>query len=564
MLKLTGIAASSGVGYGPVLVLADAQVTVPDHDDPKAAFAEAVAAVRRDLEDLRDHARASDRAEAADVLTAQALMAEDPMFVDAVGEALDLGNGLGDAISIAAAQIAEMLASLSDPYLAARSADVLEVAGRVSRWLAGIDDNTLANLTERSVIAAQALTAAQTAQLDPLLVLGFVTEEGGPTGHVAVIARSLAIPAVVGVEGLMAEVGAASTIAIDGATGETVIDPEPEVAAEYEGRSEALRRLREAATRYRGTVVRFDGEPLGVAANVGGPTDVLRAVETGADGIGLYRTEFLFLDRDSPPTEDEQYEVYSEAARSFDHPVVIRTFDIGGDKPSTYLDTPVEENPFLGERGVRLYSRFDELFATQAAALIRAAAHGDIWIMVPMIATISDAVTARDRIREVRNQRAERGDVVGDPKIGIMVEVPSAALIAPALAREVDFFSIGTNDLTQYTLAADRTNARLAHYSDAAHPAVLRLCSEVAAAAHTAGITVSVCGEAAGDPLLALLFAAMGISKLSMAPPSVDLVKARISEADPWRTRDALAAALDAGEAATARTRAQEALDGAV
>lgn len=560
MLKLTGVPASSGIAVGPAFVLSDEVPDVPDVDSPKEAFLAATAAVSADLRSLGEQATAEGRSDAAEVLGAQALMAEDPMFVDAVHTALDEGEALGAAIDRAASEIAEILSGLSDPYLAARSADVLEVASRVARHLAGAGGNPLDGLAGPSVIVARSLSAADTAQLDPGIVLGFVTEEGGPTGHVAVIARSLSIPAVVGVPALMDSVDQVATVGLDGATGEVAFDPDDDERETFAGRAKTLEEARLAATAYRGRVISFDGSPFLVSANVGGPSDVKRAGEAQADGIGLYRTEFLFLDRESPPTEEEQFEAYAEAARSFDKPVVIRTFDIGGDKPAPYLDTPEEENPFLGERGVRLYPRFDTLFRTQASALVRASAFGDLWIMVPMVATVEDAVSARRVISDVRSQLESAGARVGAPRVGVMIEVPSAALIARELARHVDFFSIGTNDLTQYTMAADRGNPRLAGYSDAAHPAVLRLCLEVAEAGIAGDISVSVCGEAAADPVLARLFAAMGISKLSMAPPSVDLVKALVSETDPALVRAALQAALDSSDATGARARAQEVL----
>lgn len=554
MLELRGLAASPGIALGPVVLIDDRQTPIPDLADPLSAFAVAAREVSSDLARLAEQAEAAGREEAAGVLRAQSLMAEDPMLSDAVSEQLRSGRNLEQALTTAVSEIRALLAELEDPYLAARATDVGEVGFRIRNRLAGQDHGPLATVTEPGIVVADTLTAADTAQLDPAMVLAFATATGGPTGHVAVIARSLAIPAVVGVESLMASVANASTIAIDGGAGTVVVDPDPATRAQFDAAARRRSRSQRAAAAYRRAAVEFDGRPFPVAANVGNVDEVLRAVDAAADGIGLYRTEFLFLDRREPPTEEEQYETYVAAAATFDHPVVVRTFDIGGDKPASYLDTRQEENPFLGERGVRLYARFAQLFEDQVSALLRAAVVGDVWIMVPMVTTIDDMIATRRVVDDVRGRLTAAGVPIGTPKLGAMIEVPSAALIASALARYVDFFSIGTNDLTQYTMAADRTNGWLGRYSDPAHPAVLTLCHQVATAGAEAGVDTSVCGEAAADPGLAILFAAMGIKKLSMSPPAVNVVKSHLATVDPEVARRALRAALEAEDAASART----------
>ena len=554
MLELRGLAASPGIAMGPVVLIDDRRIPIPDLADPAGAFAAATREVSSDLARLAEQAESAGREEAAEVLRAQSLMAEDPMLSDAVGEQLGNGVHLEQALTAAVSEISALLAGLDDPYLAARAADVGEVGNRIRNLLAGQDHDPLAALTEPGIVVADTLTAADTAQLDPAMVLAFATATGGPTGHVAVIARSLAIPAVVGVESLVASVTNATTVAVDGGAGTVVVDPDPATRARFDAAAQRHVLSQQAAAAYRGAVVDFDGRPFPVAANVGNADEVKRAVDAAADGIGLYRTEFLFLDRREPPTEEEQYETYAAAAAAFDHPVVVRTFDIGGDKPASYLDTPQEENPFLGERGVRLYARFAQLFEDQISALLRAAALGDVWIMVPMVTTIDDMVATRRVVDDVRARLTAAGVPIGTPRLGAMIEVPSAALIASALARHVDFFSIGTNDLTQYTMAADRTNGRLGRYSDPAHPAVLTLCHQVATAGAGEGVDTSVCGEAAADPALAVLFAAMGMNKLSMSSPAVNLVKSHLADVDPEIARRALHAALQAEDAAAART----------
>lgn len=526
MKELIATGASTGIASGPVFVVDTTEPVVPEFAEPGRAYTAAANVVVDDLNSLRLAAEESGRAEAAEILGAQALMAEDPMLAGAVTDALAEGASLAAAIDEAATSISGVLAGMADEYLAARSADVLEIAQRIRHKLAGTEDPGLSDIATQVVVIAETLTAADTAQLDPALVLGFVTEQGGPTSHVAVIARALGIPAVVGAIGATEAAEGATTAVIDGESGDVVFDPSEDQAADFEARADRVAARAEIAARYRGKKVEFGGKTIRVAANVGSSDDISRGVEVGADGIGLFRTEFLFLGRDKPPSEDEQYEAYVEAVAAFADPVVIRTLDIGGDKPAPYLDTPEEENPFLGERGVRIYAQFPDLFMSQAKALLRAATSGDLWVMLPMVATVADLVAAKTIINNARDELVAAAVEIRMPKIGVMIEVPSAAVGARGLARHADFFSIGTNDLTQYTLAADRTNGRLSAYADAANPAVLALCRMAAEGAAEAGISISVCGEAGADPVTAAMFVAMGVDKLSVSPPSVNRIKA--------------------------------------
>ena len=554
MKKLTATGASTGIAAGPVFVVNTTEPVVPEFAEPGRAYTAAANVVVDDLNALRLAAEQSGRTEAAEILGAQALMAEDPMLAGAVTDALAGGASLGAAIDEAATALSDVLAGMADEYLAARSADVLEIAQRIRHKLAGTEDPGLSDITSQVVVVAETLTAADTAQLDPALVLGFVTEQGGPTSHVAVIARALGIPAVVGAGGATDSAEDASTLVLDGDSGEVVFDPTDDVAADYEARARRAAAKAEIAARYRGKQVEFGGRTVRVAANVGSSDDISRGVEVGADGIGLFRTEFLFLGRDKPPSEDEQYEAYVEAVAAFADPVVIRTLDIGGDKPAPYLDTPEEENPFLGERGVRIYSQFPDLFMSQAKALLRAATSGDLWVMLPMVATVADLLAAKSMINTARDELVAAGVEMRMPKVGVMIEVPSAAVGARGVARHADFFSIGTNDLTQYTLAADRTNGRLSAYADAANPAVLGLCRLAAQGAAEAGISISVCGEAAADPVTAAMFVAMGVDKLSVSPPSVNRVKALLDDLNEVATGRALEDALGTDSADEVRS----------
>jgi len=553
MTELRGAAASAGVAIGPMFFLETVSAEIPDFDDPNTAFEAAMVSVKEALLDLSAKAKDLGRDDAAEILNAQSVMAEDPMLLDEVSSRLNEGKTLAVALTESRDHIAGMLASMSDEYLAARAHDVREVADRIGRQLAGGDVPTLADISVPSVVVAGALTAAETATLDPEMVLGFVTQDGGPTGHVAVIARSLGLPAIVGIAGLVGAIAGTTTVAMDGSAGTIVLDPDSETLTSYETAAESFRAREEAAAQYRGQSVTFGDRPIRIAANVAGTADLEAAIEAQSDGVGLYRTEFLFLDRPNPPTEDEQFEYYKAAVDAFDHPVVVRTFDIGGDKPAAYLDIAPEENPFLGVRGVRLYDLFPDLFHTQVRALLRAAAFGDLWVMIPMIATNEDVRLVRRHFDMGRSALTEAGVAFGEPKLGIMVEVPSAALTAPRMTADAEFFSIGTNDLTQYTMAADRTSGTLAGYSDAAHPAVLRLCAMTASAAREAGMSVAVCGSAGADPVTALLFAAMGIDKLSVAPRSIDQTRSLIANADPGEVVAVLDQALDADSAEAVR-----------
>lgn len=544
-----GAAASAGVAVGPAFFYRPvSDEPLPEFDDPAAAFHVAVEATVAELRELQAAATAAERTQAADVMGAQAAMAEDPMMVTEVEERLSAGMSLDTATSEVSDQLSSMLASLDDPYLAARSQDVVEVMDRIRTQLSGKERASLA-LDRPMIIVTDELSAADTVNLDPERVLGFVTSKGGPTGHVAVIARSLGIPAVVGIAGIAAI--AADVIAINGSTGEVVADPDEDTLARFQQAIESEARQREADATYSGRSVFYDRRPIRVAANVGGSEDV--AASLHADGIGLYRTEFLFLDRDRPPTEDEQYEAYAEVAASFAHPVVVRTFDIGGDKPAEYLAIEPEENPFLGVRGVRLYESQADLFASQLRALLRAATQGDLWVMIPMVSTVAEVLAVRRAMAQAEGALAADGTEFGAVKLGVMIEVPSAAISAPQLARHVDFFSIGTNDLTQYTMATDRTSGVLAAYSDPAHPAVLQLCALTAQAATVAGISVAVCGEAGSDPVTAALFLGMGMDKLSVAAPRVNAIRALTDQLDPKRVTAALQRSLGADSASEVR-----------
>lgn len=553
MRIIQGVAASKGVAVAPILVMEKENVTVPDVDNPTEALEAAGAAVAAHLKQLSAEAAERNRSDASEVLNAQALMAEDSMIADAVEEHLEDGESFDDALKNAATELRAMLASLPDPYLAARAADVGEVTDRLRRHLAGLPLSMAVTITQPSILCAAQITAAETATLDPKLVVGFATAEGGPTSHVAIIARSIGVPAVVGIADLLAQVQSGLVGGIDGSSGELFVDLDDAMRKELEGRAKTEAAADEEAQKYKGKRVSYRDSSILVSANVANLDDVERAVAQSADGVGLMRTEFLFMERPAPPSEADQIKVYTTAVGSFSDPVVIRTFDIGGDKPADFLEVEEEENPFLGVRGVRLYRDQPELFRTQLRALLRAAVLGELWVMIPMVATVSELVEVKEQLELARRELTESSTEFGELKLGVMIEVPSAALTADALAEHADFFSIGTNDLTQYALAADRMSGALEYLQDPVHPAVLKLCQLTAEAGLRNGCPVSVCGEAAADPLAAALFMEMGITKLSVSAPSVNPIKAVVDHLNPERMADLLQSALSAPDATTVR-----------
>ena len=550
---VNGLGVSPGIAVGPAVRVVVEVPPIPPLDDPEAAVREAVATAEQELRSLAADLTERGRDEGAEVLTAQSLMAADPMLLDGILTKIGDGASTDDAITGTSDELQAMLRGLDDPYLAQRADDIGEAAERVRRVLAGVESTDLTAFADPVVLVADALTAAETAQLDPEIVLGFVTETGGPTSHVVIIARALGVPAAVGAVGLMAAAETAAVVALDGGSGEVVLDPASTTLDDFSARAEHHRVALERAEKFHGVEVGYGDRPIAVPANVASRADLERAVEAGSDGIGLLRTEFLFLDRSEPPSEDEQFEFYAAAARAFDHPVVIRSFDIGGDKPADYMQVDQEENPFLGVRGARLYQHQPEAFETQVRAVLRAATEGSVQLMLPMISTVAEVIEHRAWIDRVASELAAAGVAHAMPAVGVMVEVPAIALVADAVMPHVDFVSIGSNDLTQYTLAADRTNGALGHLQDPLHPAVLALCVFTANAARTAGVSSSVCGLAAADPLGAAAFAAMGIDKLSVSASEVNTIKATIDGLDPGEGHAALEAALASPDAASAR-----------
>ncbi len=529
-----GIGASPGIAIGPTFQFAKVEVDVErrEVEDPEAEwerFEAALEKAREQLEQVLAKAEEETGAEEASIFEAHLMMLEDPELLEEVGAAIEEEDLNAEAaIHEAAESYAQMLEAMEDEYLGARAADVRDVAERVVRVLLDLPQSPAAELSEPSVILARDLTPSDTVLLDKSLVLGFCTAEGGRTSHTAILARSLALPAVVGAGRHILEIPEGETVVLDGTAGTLIVGPDQETIDEYQERQEriaaTLSKAREKADE---PAVTRDGKRVEVVANIGNVEGAKSAVEAGAEGVGLLRTEFLYLERADLPDEEEQYEAYRAIVDVFgDLPVILRTLDIGGDKELPYLDLPHEMNPFLGVRAIRLCLARPELLKPQLRAALRAGVGGNLKIMFPMVSRVPEVEAARELLEECRRELEDEGqEAAGDIEIGIMIEIPAAVVMADRLVDKVDFFSIGTNDLSQYTMAADRTNADVAALVTGFQPAVLRLVRDTIEAAHDGGIWVGLCGELAGEPLAIPILLGLGLDEFSMNPPAIPLAK---------------------------------------
>jgi phosphoenolpyruvate-protein phosphotransferase/dihydroxyacetone kinase phosphotransfer subunit len=530
---IVGLPAAPGIALGPARHFRAPAPEIPTEPaaDPEAeweALQQALARVRTEIRATRNSVAARAGEYSAAIFDAHLLFLEDDELLEPARRSIfEQGQNAARAWHEASETVAAQYRSLDDEYLRARAEDLAGVARNVVAELVG--GEAPAGLVEPGIVLAADLTPADTAALDRELVHGIATAHGGPTSHSAILARSLGIPAAVGLGAPLLDVPEGAPLALDGDAGAVVVEPAAELVRDFEQRS-AERKLEEQrawANAQRSAQTR-DGRRIEVVANVGSPEDVDAAVASGAEGVGLLRTEFLFLERDSLPTEDEQYAAYTDLAdRLQGRPMILRTLDVGADKPLPYVPRRAEANPFLGVRGIRLGLAQPELLETQLRAVLRAAAERPLKVMFPMVTTAAEyhqALSALDRAREQ----------LGAPlmEVGIMVEVPAAALAAESFAREVDFFSIGTNDLVQYTMAAERGNEAVAGLADGLHPAVLRLIRGVVAVAETHGKWVGVCGELGADPLAVPVLVGLGVSELSVNPPAIPATKEAVRQLD--------------------------------
>jgi len=530
---ISGVSATplSGLGtvrwYRPADQPDPETVEASDPDTEHERFAVAKTTARDELETERDRTRERVGSEEAAVFDAHLQFLGDPQLVDSIETAIDDGAAaeaaVADAYGDAIAQFEGM-----EGMMAERADDLRDIRDRLLRILSGGERTDLSALPDGTVLFAERLTPSDTAQLDPDRIAGFATMTGGRTSHVSIFARSLGLPAIVGAGEALGEIEEGTEVAIDADNAVIVVDPDEETC-------ERVTAARDVDVRTE-SVETADGRAVEVAANIGTAAELDGAIAQGADGIGLFRTEFLFLDRDSPPDEDEQFETYREALDAFpEGRVVVRTLDIGGDKPIPYLDLPDEENPFLGNRGIRRSLGDDaDLFDAQLRALLRAAgtSEGTLSVMFPLVSTIDELNAALDHVKWVAADLDEEGIEYAIPELGVMIETPAAVFMADAFAAHVDFVSIGTNDLAQYVMAADRENESVAHLHDPTQPAVLRAIKRSAEAAHANDAWIGMCGEMAGDPDLTALLVGLGLDELSMSAVTVPAVKAAITETD--------------------------------
>lgn len=564
--QLAGIPASPGIAVGPAFFYRPElpMVETSPAADPKVEWARLQAgldAVLHDLEVLQTQSARQLGADEAAIFEAHRLIVQDPALLELVRQRIfEAGLNVAAAWQQGVEAVAAEYRGLEDPYLQGRAADVLDVGRRVLRQFLAVESPRL-DLAQPAIIIAPDLTPSEVARLEPAKVLGICTELGGATSHSAILARALGIPAVAGLGGQIGQVPAGQTIGVDGAAGRVWLRPNPAELAELAARRGTWQAAqRQARQQGRQPAVTGDGRTILVMANIAGPRDAAAAVASGADGVGVFRTEFLFMDRAEPPAEAEQLHVYRETAQALDgRPLIIRCLDVGGDKPLPYLAVGREANPFLGWRGLRFCLDQPDLFKSQLRAILQAAAEYNIKLLLPMVAIVAELRAARRLLAEAQAELdAEGRPFAGAMEVGVMIEVPAAVAMADQLAAEADFFSIGSNDLAQYVMAADRGNPRVNYLADALHPAVLRLVSQAGRAAAAAGIPVGLCGELAGDPLAAPLLVGLGMDELSMNPAAIPAVKTAIRQFTLAQARQVAGHALGLESAGAVRAYLQQ------
>lgn len=537
--NLIGIAASSGIAIGKAFLMIEPDLTVTkstvsNKEDEITRFHGAVDAAKLELQKIRDRAEIDLGSENAAIFDAHLLVLGDPELLGSVeGKINEEAVNAEFALQETADTLIVMFEQLDNEYMRERAADIRDVTKRVVARLLGVEIPNIGSINEEVVIISKDLAPSDTAQLNRAFAKGFTTDMGGRTSHSAIMARSLEIPAVVGTKKATSAIKQGDLIVVDGDNGEVLINPPNDVIESYVAkRNEQEAEKKELSLLKDKQTITLDGIHVEVAANIGTPKDVESVLENGGEGVGLYRTEFLYMERDSLPTEEEQFQAYKQVLEQMgDKPVVVRTLDIGGDKQLPYLNLPEEMNPFLGFRAIRLCLEEQTIFRTQLRALLRASNFGNLKIMFPMIATLEEFREAKKLLLEEKAQLQQEGTLVSDHiEVGIMVEIPSTAILADQFAKEVDFFSVGTNDLIQYTMAADRMNESVAYLYQPYHPAILRLVKMVIEAAHSQGKWVGMCGEMAGDSIAIPLLIGLGLDEFSMSAPSMLKARSQINQ----------------------------------
>ena len=537
---LQGIAASDGIAIAKVYTLTEpdltvTKVTVEDSEKEVSRLDDALAASIKDVELIKETALKNLGEEEAQVFDAHLMVLSDPELIGQVKDSITSNKVNAES---ALKEVTDMFISIfagmeDNPYMQERAADIRDVSKRILAHLLGVKIPSPATIKDEVIIVAADLTPSDTAQLNRQYVKAFVTDIGGRTSHSAIMARSLEIPAIVGTKEVTSTAKDGDIIIVDGLTGDVFLNPSEEVIAEYRAKAEAFaaqqaewEKLKDSKTYTK------DGHQVELAANIGTPKDLEGVVNNGAEGVGLYRTEFLYMDSHEMPTEEDQFEAYKAVLEGMNgKPVVVRTMDIGGDKELPYLPLPHEMNPFLGYRAIRISLNEPEMFRTQLRALLRASVYGKLRIMFPMIATLNDFRGAKALLEEEKAKLIAEGVAVSDDiQVGIMIEIPAAAVLAHQFAKEVDFFSIGTNDLIQYTMAADRMNERVSYLYQPYNPSILTLIKHVIDSAHKEGKWAGMCGEMAGDQTAVPLLVGLGLDEFSMSASSVLKTRSLISK----------------------------------
>ena len=529
MYKGTG--ASPGIALGKALVIEHSELviekkTIENIDKEIQKLESAVKVSKEELTKVKEKALAELGEHEAEIFEAHLLVLEDPELIgSAISKIRDEKVNADYALNEIKEIFVAMFESMDNEYMRERAADIKDVTNRVLRHILGIKVVDLAELDEEVVLIAHDLTPSDTATMNKNMVLGFLTDIGGRTSHTAIMARTLEIAAVVGLNDITKKVKDGDYTVFNGDTGEVIVNPDEETKAKYASLKEEFEEYRKSLELLKGQAsITTDGRHVELAGNIGSPNDVEGLIKNDAEGVGLYRTEFLYMDKeDSFPTEEEQYEAYKAVLEGMNNkPIVIRTLDIGGDKELPYFEMEAEMNPFLGYRAIRLCLDRKDIFKTQLRALYRASVHGKLRIMFPMISSLEELLDAKEVIKEVLKELdAENIAYSNDVEVGMMIEIPSAAVISDVLAKHVDFFSIGTNDLIQYTCAVDRMNQKISHLYNQFNPAVLRLIKMVIDNAHKEGKWVGMCGESAGDQRMIPILLGFGLDEFSMSPISI-------------------------------------------
>ncbi len=535
-----GTGASAGIGIGKVVIVEEKELVIKRENITDAAaeiqrFKGALETSMKQTEALAADLAQRVGEKEAEILNGHIMLLSDPMLTGEI-EAMITNDSVNSefAIETVCTNYANVFASMGDELMQQRATDMKDIKTRMQKVLLGVESVDIAALPEGSIILAKDLTPSMTAGINPANVTGIVTELGGRTSHSAILARALEIPAVVALTGILNEVKNGDVLVLDGTDGTVLVNPEDSILAEYQGKRAAFLKEKKELEQYIGRPsVTKDGVHVEVVANIGKPEDVDKVLQYDGEGVGLFRTEFLFMDRDAMPTEEEQFEAYKKVAIAMNgKPVIIRTLDIGGDKEILYMGLEKDENPFLGYRAVRFcLDRKDDVYRPQLRALLRASAFGNIKIMIPLVTCIDEYRQVKALVEEIKQELTDKGFAFNkDIPLGIMVETAAASLIADIFAKEVDFFSIGTNDLTQYTMSVDRGNDQISYLYSTFNPAVLRSIKRIITCAREEGIMVGMCGEAASDPMMIPLLLAFGLNEFSMSPSAILRARKMITE----------------------------------